>query len=345
MSHAGGTMTSAPPSRDLASEDVWRYSHERAQRRRAAARHRRTVKRISVPLAVAATAVGANATGYAAPAQAAGQKTRSRTHPRRILRAGASGPEVAHLQRLLGVRVDGRFGPSTLQAVRRFQAAHGLLVDGQVGPHTWAALEAEWRGFAGEAVLREGDTGPAVAAVQRRLGVTPDSDFGPITLAAVRGFQARHGLVVDGQVGAHTLAALRRVRVTPGRSRPAPPRRAHGVGVRAAAIAERYLGVPYVWGGASPSGFDCSGLVMYVYAQLGVHLPHFAAAQYRDGRHVRVDGLRPGDLVFFDDLNHVGIYVGGGRFIHAPHTGDHVRISSLAGGWYAEHYDGATRVA
>ena len=336
-------MTSAPPSRDLASEDLWRYSHERAQRRRAAARHRRTVKRISVPLVVAATAVGANATGFSAPAQAAGGKTRSRAHSR--LRAGASGPEVAHLQRLLGVHADGAFGPSTLRAVRRFQAAHGLLVDGQVGPHTWSALEAEWRGFAGEPVLREGDMGPAVAAVQRRLGVPPDGDFGPITLAAVRGFQARHGLVVDGEVGSHTLAALRRVRGAPGRNRPAPPRHAGSVGARAASIAEHYLGVPYRWGGADPSGFDCSGLVMYVYAQLGVHLPHFAAAQYRDGRHVRVDGLRPGDLVFFDDLNHVGIYVGGGRFIHAPHTGDHVRISSLAGGWYAEHYDGATRAA
>jgi cell wall-associated NlpC family hydrolase len=338
-------MTSAPPSRDLASEDLWRYSHERAQRRRAAARHRRTVTRISVPLAVAATAVGANATGFAAPAQAAGAKSRSRAHPRRILRLGASGPEVIHLQRLLGVRADGDFGPSTLRAVRRFQAAHDLLVDGQVGPHTWAALAAEWRGVAGETVLREGDTGPAVAAVQRRLGVAADGDFGPITLAAVRGFQARHGLVVDGEVGAHTLAALRRVRVAPGHRGAAPAPRHRGIGARAAAIAERYLGVPYRWGGADPSGFDCSGLVMYVYAQLGVHLPHFAAAQYRDGRHVRMDGLRPGDLVFFDGLNHVGIYLGGGRFIHAPHTGDHVRISSLAGGWYAEHYDGATRVA
>jgi cell wall-associated NlpC family hydrolase len=158
----------------------------------------------------------------------------------------------------------------------------------------------------------------------------------------VRDFQARHGLVVDGQVGDHTLAALRR-RPAAGRHHTPAPRPA-GIGSRAVAIAERYLGAPYVWGGASPSGFDCSGLVMYVYAQLGVRLPHFAAAQYRDGRHVRMDHLRRGDLVFFDSLDHVGIYIGGGRFIHAPHTGDHVRISSLSG-WYAENYVGATRVS
>ena len=334
-------MTSAP-TRDLASEDLWRYSQERALRRRAAARHRRTVKRISVPLAVAATAVGANATTLAAPALAASGKTRTRVHAHRILRHGAAGPDVTHLQRLLGVPADGHFGDATLRAVRRFQAEHGLLVDGQVGPHTWRALEAEWRGAPGEAVLREGSAGPAVAAVQRPLGVTADGDFGPITLAAVRDFQARHGLVVDGQVGDHTLAALRRRPAAVRHRSPAP--QAGTVGARAVTIAERYLGVPYMWGGATPAGFDCSGLVMYVYAQLGVHLPHFAAAQYSDGRHVREADLRRGDLVFFDGLDHVGIYVGGGRFIHAPHTGDHVRISSLAGGWYAEHYYGATRV-
>jgi peptidoglycan hydrolase-like protein with peptidoglycan-binding domain len=175
-------MTSAP-SRDLASEDLWRYSQDRALRRRAAARHRRTVMRISVPLAVAATAVGANAPGFAAPALAAAGKTGTRVQPRRILRLGASSPDVTHVQRLLGVHADGHFGAATLRAVRRFQDRHGLLVDGQVGPHTWAALESEWRGAAGEAVLREGSTGPAVAAVQRLLGVTADGDFGPITLA------------------------------------------------------------------------------------------------------------------------------------------------------------------
>jgi cell wall-associated NlpC family hydrolase len=112
----------------------------------------------------------------------------------------------------------------------------------------------------------------------------------------------------------------------------------------AAAIAARYLGVPYRWGGASPAGFDCSGLVLYVYAQLGIALPHFTVAQYALGVAVPRDELQPGDLVFFDGLGHVGIYIGGGQFIHAPHTGDVVRVSSLSDSWYAATYVGARRI-
>ena len=108
-------------------------------------------------------------------------------------------------------------------------------------------------------------------------------------------------------------------------------------------IAMRYLGTPYVWGGASPSGFDCSGFTMYVYAQVGVSLPHNAAAQYGYGSPVSSGDLQPGDLVFFDGLGHVGLYIGGGQFIHAPHTGDVVKISSLSG-WYASTYVGARRL-
>jgi peptidoglycan DL-endopeptidase CwlO len=115
-----------------------------------------------------------------------------------------------------------------------------------------------------------------------------------------------------------------------------------GVGhPEAAQIALRYLGIPYVWGGASPSGFDCSGLVMYVYAQLGISLPHYTVAQWNATLPISQAEMQPGDLVFFNGLGHVGIYIGGGQFVDAPHTGSVVRIDSLGnfGG-----FDGARRV-
>ncbi len=125
---------------------------------------------------------------------------------------------------------------------------------------------------------------------------------------------------------------------------PAPPPPGT-LGEQAVAIAKQFLGVPYVWGGASPSGFDCSGLTMYVYAQLGISLPHYTGSQWVAGPHVPRDQLAPGDLVFFyPDLGHVGMYIGGGLFIHAPHTGDVVRISSLYDAWYSAVYMGAVRV-
>jgi cell wall-associated NlpC family hydrolase len=121
---------------------------------------------------------------------------------------------------------------------------------------------------------------------------------------------------------------------------PAAPPSTHGGVV---GIAMQYLGIPYVYGGASPSGFDCSGFIMYVYAQVGVSLPHNAAAQYGYGTPVDRSQLQPGDLVFFNGLGHAGIYIGGGSFIHAPHTGDVVKISSMSG-WYTATYVGARRL-
>jgi hypothetical protein len=116
----------------------------------------------------------------------------------------------------------------------------------------------------------------------------------------------------------------------------------------------RYLGIPYRWGGARPkTGFDCSGLVQYVFAQLGVALPHYAAAQWysADAIWIPPNRLQPGDLVFFTGSDgtrkmpgHVGIYVGDGYIIDAPHTGSFVRIDSLDDSWFANAYVGAKRI-
>ena len=105
-----------------------------------------------------------------------------------------------------------------------------------------------------------------------------------------------------------------------------------------------YIGTPYVWGGASPGGFDCSGLVMYSFAQLGVSLPHSSYAQYNYGTTSVRQQLQPGDLVFFDALGHVGLYIGGGEYVDAPYTGAYVRVDSLTSGWALSHYAGARRI-
>ncbi len=111
---------------------------------------------------------------------------------------------------------------------------------------------------------------------------------------------------------------------------------------RVAKIALRERGIHYRWGDSSPrSGFDCSGLVRWVYAHIGVQLPHSSFAQFGYGRRVPRRALRPGDLVFFDHLGHVGIYIGGGRFVHAPRSGTVVQTSRLAA--YAGSYVGARR--
>jgi cell wall-associated NlpC family hydrolase len=117
------------------------------------------------------------------------------------------------------------------------------------------------------------------------------------------------------------------------------------LGMRAVQIAMRYLGVPYVWGGSSPSGFDCSGLTQYAYAAVGVSLSHFTGAQWNEGTRISsMSDLQPGDLVFFDaDLGHMGMYIGNGQMIHAPHTGDVVKISDISTGTYAANFQGGVR--
>ena len=114
-------------------------------------------------------------------------------------------------------------------------------------------------------------------------------------------------------------------------------------GNRVVTYARHFLGVRYSWGGTSPGmGFDCSGLVRFVYGHFGVALPHSSWGDFARGRRVGRRVLRPGDLVFFYGAGHVGIYVGRGRFIDAPHTGARVRISTMH---EYSAYDGARRFA
>ena len=127
---------------------------------------------------------------------------------------------------------------------------------------------------------------------------------------------------------------------TPDGSVVPPPGKYAGV----VAIAMRYLGVPYKWGGEHPStGFDCSGFTKFVFAQIGVSLPHYTGSQWQMGVPVARDQLEPGDLVFFNNLGHMGIYIGNNQFIHAPRTGDVVKISPMSG-WYDQRYMGARRL-
>ncbi len=104
------------------------------------------------------------------------------------------------------------------------------------------------------------------------------------------------------------------------------------------------LGKSYVFGAAGPDHWDCSGLTMVAFAKVGIHMHHWVPDQYSMSTHVSRSELQPGDMVFFDNLGHVGIYLGNGKFIHAPHTGDVVKVSSLNDAWYSSHFVGGGRV-
>jgi cell wall-associated NlpC family hydrolase len=130
----------------------------------------------------------------------------------------------------------------------------------------------------------------------------------------------------------------------------AAPAPAPSSGAGALRVAERYLGTPYDWGGSSPrTGFDCSGLVQFAFAQVGIQLPRVAAEQFHTGIAVARADLAPGDAVFFADpsgtVHHVGLYIGQGRFINAPATGEEVRVDSLSEPYFADQYAGARRFA
>jgi cell wall-associated NlpC family hydrolase len=351
LSDLDGPRQALGADRDLADPELWDYSASIANGKRIAADpgFLPQARVAGAALVVAACAAALpNPAGSASRAKSSGGSTRVHVE---VLKLGSRGPAVARVQRALGIRADGDFGPKTRRAVRAFQKRHGLLADGVVGPKTRRAL------FAAKPRPKPKRAQKAkqryihawwVVPVQRKLGVLADGDYGPVTRRAVRAFQKRKGLIVDGIVGPQTLRALgirRGSTVRTGGTRHRAATTVSTRGARVARMAKRYLGIRYRWAGSSPSsGFDCSGFTMFMYRKVGVGLPHNAAMQYRYGRAVSRSNLRAGDLVFFNGLGHVGIYLRGNRFIHASSSGGNVMISSLRGSWYGERYVGARRL-
>jgi cell wall-associated NlpC family hydrolase len=118
-------------------------------------------------------------------------------------------------------------------------------------------------------------------------------------------------------------------------------------GARVAGLAAAMIGIPYVYGGQTPEGFDCSGLVFYAYRETGIDVPRTSLAQYRAAKRIPVSAAQPGDLVFFRigrQISHVGIYVGNNRFIHSPETGQTVKITDLDDEYYKKRFAGAGRI-
>lgn len=194
------------------------------------------------------------------------------------------------------------------------------------------------------ASYERGDDGQEVMAIQKRLAelkysVSIDGDFGPGTEAAVKKFQSDYGLDADGVIGPATYRTLMK--------REMPPNRAANLARRIISAGYSVIGTPYVFGGTSPYGFDCSGFTQYAFRAAGVAIPRTADAQMDYGRRVPIDHLRPGDLVFYSTYepgaSHVGIYLGNGNFLHTgSSTG--VTVSSAFTGYWGARYYGACRI-
>lgn len=292
---------------------------------------------------------------------------------------GDRGTQIATIQQALAnngysIIIDGDYGTGTQSAIKKFQADQGLETDGIVGAATYAALigsdmpkntTARFTEKTGtDFYTAPVTTVPIVTAaneirvIQQALAnqgydVDVDGVFGVGTERAIQQFQSKHGLETDGIVGQATFYELT------GQVLPTGPVRRFGNGgyggttittnssaVQIMSIANQYVGVPYVFGGNTPSGFDCSGFTRYVYSEVGIDLPRMADEQYGVGYEVSMSNLQPGDLVFFTTylpgVSHVGIYMGNHQFINASNSG--VSVADMDSSYWRSRFVGAKRV-
>lgn len=199
--------------------------------------------------------------------------------------------------------------------------------------------------------VKKGMYGDEVSKLQNKLGEygyykdPVDGRFGANTLSAVIQFQMDASLDADGVVGLSTWEALKNFRGASSISRGRTDTRKTQILLN---MARQYLGVPYVWAGRSPGGFDCSGFIYFVFDQLGYGLPRMADGQYEVGIPVPRQALRPGDLVFFETYepgpSHVGIYLGNEQFIHASSGAGYVTVTPMSNPYHRDRYLGARRI-
>lgn len=272
---------------------------------------------------------------------------------------GMKHSDVTELQNLLDSKgyfnyhtSTGYFGNITESGVRDFQRSAGITVDGVVGPQTVRALKGastvqatstSTSTYSG--TVRYGDRGQQVSNLQSQLkdkgfyNYSVDGVFGPITRNAVMNFQSSNGLTVDGIAGPQTFGALS------GSSSSSSNESTSTASSSVIDIAKQYMGVPYVWGGSTPSGFDCSGFLQYAYNKAGVSLPRTVASMWDATSSVSSPSV--GDLVFFETYkpgpSHAGIYLGNGKFIHSSSSYG-VTISSMDNSYWAPRYLGAKEV-
>jgi cell wall-associated NlpC family hydrolase len=199
-----------------------------------------------------------------------------------------------------------------------------------------------------------GDKGKEIVLIQQQLRnkgyhVKANGVYDRDTAKAVAKFQADRHIQISGKVGDWTFYKLTGQRMA--LMNEDKPRytsfSSDNVGSKLVSIANRYVGVPYVWGGNTPKGFDCSGFTKYVFSNAGIALPRLADEQYRLGSPVSRPNLIPGDLVFFTTycpgVSHSGIYVGNNKFISATSSGG-IRVDSMSSGYWSSRYVGAKRV-